>query len=191
MVAVPLQVCWLCEATKGTTDVETSYSNIADTAPWRQTIRTSDPWSSEAKPTLSDTLGFSVDQLGVDILHIFHLGVGRDLCGSAIKLLASKRGYWNGRTQEARLRFATKRLKWWASQNHYSLSMSKLSKANISWKSDCFPELKAKGFDTFVTLRWLVWEVQFKDPGNDVLATVAIVGFDHIFVVAQVKFLDN
>ena len=59
-------------------------------------------------PAFTKIIGFSIQMIGVDILHIFHLGVGRDLCGSAIKELAAKRGYWAGGTQEARLQMATR-----------------------------------------------------------------------------------
>ena len=128
-------------------------------------------------PTLAGLLGFNIQMLGVDLLHIFHLGCGRDLCGSAIRIMASKRGYWRGRTQEDRLKTATQRLKWYAKQHGYSLAMSKLSKQNLNWKADCFPELKCKGFDCFVVLRWLVWEVGSKDIGNDVLSTESRNGF--------------
>ena len=109
--------------------------------------------------------------LGVDLLQIFHLGVGRDLCGSAIRILASKRGYWRGRTQELRLQTATQKLKAYARQHGYSVALSKLSKQTITWKADCFPELRAKGYDTFVVLRWLVSEIGEKDIENDLLAT--------------------
>lgn len=110
--------------------------------------------------------------LGVDILHIWHLGVGRDLCGTAIKILATKRGYWRGRTQELRLQTATQRMKWYAKRHGHSLALSKLSKQSTNWKSDEYPELRAKGFDTFVVLRWLTWEISVKDIENDLLATV-------------------
>ena len=129
------------------------------------------PWDENVVPSLAGLLGIHILMLGVDLLHIWHLGVGRDLCASAIRIMASKRNYWRGRTQEARLKTATQRLKWYARQHGYSLAMSKLSKQNLNWKSDTFPELKAKGYDCFVVLRWLVWEIGNKDIGNDVLST--------------------
>lgn len=111
--------------------------------------------------------------LGVDLLHIFHLGVGRDLCASAIRLLLSNRNFWRGRNQEERLHLATRRLKWFAKQHGYSLALSKLSKQNLTIKTNTYPELKAKGFDCSVILKWLVWEVNNQDVQNDLLATVS------------------
>jgi len=158
-------------ATKGTSDESWSYSNVSDDAPWRSTMYSQLPWPNHVVPSLTSVLGFSLKMIGVDILHIWHLGVGRDLCASAIRILASKRGYWRGRNQEERLKTATQRLKWYAKQNRHSLPLSKLSKQSLSWKTDAFPELKAKGYDCFVVLRWLVWEAGNKDIGNDTLAT--------------------
>ena len=145
---------------------------MSATAPWTATVFSEDPWNPNLVPTLTGLIGFNIQMLGVDLLHIFHLGVGRDLCGSVIKILASKRGYWRGGTQEQRLKTATRRLKWYAKNHKQSLALSKLSKQSTNWKSDQYPELRAKGFDCFVVLRWLCWEVNCKNIENDLLATV-------------------
>ena len=158
-------------ATKGTHDESWSYSNVSEDSPWRSTLYSQLPWPQHVVPSLTGILGFSIKMIGVDILHIWHLGVGRDLCASAIKILTCKRGYWRGRNQEERLKVATQRLKWYAKQHGHTLTLSKLSKQSLSWKTDSFPELKSKGYDCFVVLRWLVWEVGNKDIGNDTLAT--------------------
>ena len=71
-----------------------------------------------------------------DILHTFHLGVGRDLVGSVIKILASSRTYWPGSKIEHRLSFATRRLQQWARLRKLSLTLSKLSKQSLGWASD-------------------------------------------------------
>ena len=168
----PLKVCFRCLATKGTADEQWSYSNVDPSAPWRSTLFVDDPWPNGIVPTLTGILGFSMLMIGVDLLHVLHLGCGRDLAGTAIRFLASKRGYWRGGTQEERLRVATQRLKWHAKQSRHSLTISKLCKKSINWKSDDYPEVKCKGFDTFLILRWLVWEIGNKDIGNDLLATV-------------------
>ena len=157
------------------------YSNVSDTAPWRGSLWSQDPWPQNVVPSLTGILGFSLRMLGVDLLHIFHLGVGRDLVASAIRILASKRGYWRGRNQEERLKFATQQLKAFAKRHNYSLTMSKLSKQSLNWKADAFPELKAKGYDCFVVLRWLVSEINNEDIGNDTLATDT--WFDYNYVM--------
>ena len=169
----PLQVCHICKATKGTHDVSWSYSNVADDAPWRNTLYEEPPWASGITPSFAGIVGFSTRQLSIDTLHVWHLGVGRDLCGSAIKILASKRNFWRGRTIDHRLNNATGRLKSFLKHHgHSALTMHKLTKASVNWKSDQYPELKSKGFDTYLVWKWLVHEIETQDCGNDLLATV-------------------
>ena len=157
------------------------YSNIALDAPWRATLYSELPWSKDLTPSLAGILGFDPVMISIHPLHACHLGVGRDLAASVIRILASKRGYWRGHNQEVRLQTATQRLKWFAKQHRYSVTISKLCKNSLNWKSDCYPELKAKGFDTFVVLRWLNWELKNKDCGNDVLATVFSLNIRNFF----------
>ena len=165
-----MQVCWKCLCTKGTENLEWCYNNVSSSAPWRSSIYVQLPWTHE--PTLSKTVGFSVKMIQIDVLHAFHLGWGRDLIASALRVLCTRRGFFLRATQELRLRSATLRLRSFVEQNHLTLTISKLTKANISWKADTYPEMRCKGFDTYVILRWLAYEVQCKDCGNNDLATV-------------------
>ena len=140
-----------------------------DDSPWMNTFFTQDPWS--VRPALADVDGFTMRMLSIDLLHAFHLGVGRDLCGSAIRIFASQRwGIWSGSNIEARLEFATSRLKAFASRNRLSLTLKKLSQSNLTWETLKYPELKCKGYDTYIVLKWLVEEVTLQDCGNDLLA---------------------
>lgn len=150
-----------------------------------------DPWPPNVTPSLSGILGFSMLMVGMDLLHIFHLGFARDLCASAIRIMVSKRAYFRGRNQDLRLQVATQRLKWFAKNQKYTLVISKLSKQNLNWKTDEYPELKAKGFDTFVVLRWLVWEIGQKDIGNDLLATVTRLGLMLYFWMVSTQNTEN
>ena len=150
-----------------------SYSNVDGAAPWRNTVYQCDPpWPRGCTPSLTGISGFHIRMISIDVLHAWHIGCGRDLAGSAIKVLASKRGFWRGRNQEIRLQSATQRLKLYCKQHGFSLTMSKLSKTSVTWKTDCYPEVRCKGYDTFLILRWLASEVQLQDCGDDRLATV-------------------
>lgn len=83
-----------CLATKGSSDLDMCYTNVAEGAPWSATIHASLPWDSENPPTtLSKLPGFDIRMLGLDILHIFHLGVGRGLLSSAIRVCGRLR-FW-------------------------------------------------------------------------------------------------
>ena len=152
VVFQPCQICWMCEATKGTDDLEMSYTNIASTAAWRDTIYTTAPWEDE--PALSKLPGFSIRMLAIDILHVFHLGCGRDIIGSAIRVLARLR-FWRGGNLDQQLAAASVSLKNYASRNRLSLRLRRLTKQNLNWKTAEFPEAHCKGADTFVLMKWL------------------------------------
>ena len=171
-LTLTLKVCWKCKATKGTNDVAWCYSNVDESAPWRSTMYTEPPWPAHITPSLAKTMGFCLTMIGIDLLHIWYLGVGRDLCASAIYLLARNRRYWQGSNVEKRLDFATQRLKWFASQNGLKLQINRLTKQNVNWKGKEYPELRVKGFDCSVILRWLNWEMRQQDLDNDLLSTV-------------------
>ena len=152
-----MQVCWKCAATKGTNDVNMSYTNIAPAAPWRDTIYDgSTPWDEQ--PSLSKLPGFDLRMLGLDILHIFHLGVGRDLLGSAIRVLARLR-FWRGNNLDQHLASASVSMSSFARQFRLPLRLKRLTKANLNWKSNEYPEIHCKGYDTFVILKWLESEM--------------------------------
>ena len=152
----PHQVCWKCGATKGTHDVEMAYTNCADDAPWRDTIYTTLPWDEE--PSLSKPPGFNLKMLGLDILHIFHLGTGRDLVASAIRVLARLR-VWRGNNLDQQLASASVSMRSYAKQHRLPLRLKRLSKVNLNWRSHGYPEAHCKGYDTFVRLKWLEFEM--------------------------------
>ena len=89
--------------------------------------------------------------LGVDLLHVFYLGIGRDMLGSALKILCSKAvAYFAGSTIDARLESASKRLRSWAKMKGYSLCLKKLDKAKLAWSSDQYLDLKFGCFLVFL-----------------------------------------
>lgn len=143
---------------------------MSSNAPWRATFYSEDPWDEQ--PELVRTIGFNIRVLQIDCLHAWHLGTGRDLCGGALKYLVKRPGFFNGRVQEARLAHATERFKEFCKLRGLRPSLRKLTKANLSWGGGGYPELKCKGFDTYLVLHWLVDEILSKDAGNDDLSTV-------------------
>lgn len=163
------EVCWQCDCTKGTGDVAWSYCNLDPGAPWRRTFMMHQPWLR--KPTLAYAVGFQLSMVAPDILHTLHIGWGRDVIGAALKVLCAKRGYFTGGNQDERLQEATRRLKEYARQHRLTLVISKLCKKSISWTSNQHPEVKCKGWDTYVILRWLAWEIANKPCSNTDLNT--------------------
>jgi len=130
-----------------------AYTNTASDAPWLQTEYQDIPWDVE--PSLARLPGFRIEMLGLDILHIFHLGVGRDLIASALKVICGTTVF-HGRNLDQKLQHASGWLKSWAKTNKLSLALRKLTKNNMNWKSKEYPEAHCKGFDCYVILKWLV-----------------------------------
>ncbi|CAL1172558.1 unnamed protein product [Cladocopium goreaui] len=158
------KVCWKCEATKGNTDMTNAYTDVAEHAPWKATLWTSLPWPISEVPELTKVTGFDVKMISADLLHTWHLGCGRDLAGSCIKVLVGLR-YFHGRSIERSLAQATVQLKRFAKLHKHSLVLRKLTKANLNWSD--YPELRCKGFDTFVVLAWLQHEFSARPPTAD------------------------
>ena len=158
------QVCWKCEATKGNGDITNAYTNVGDQAPWKATLWTSSPWPISEVPELTKVTGFDVKMISADLLHMWHLGCGRDLAGSCIKVLVCQR-YFAGRTIERSLAQATVQLKRYVKLQKQSLVLRKLSKANLSWND--YPELRCKGYDTYVVLSWLQHELSARPATAD------------------------
>ena len=75
------KICFRCEATKS---LEAPFTDVTEQATWRfQTACC--PWNTP--PALLQLHNFSLQNIGLDILHCWHLGVGRDLLSSTLVVL--------------------------------------------------------------------------------------------------------
>ena len=73
------EVCWSCRASKGSNgDMNMCYVNVGPHAGWRDTIGLDSPW--QHKPSFADLVGFNPLMISLDLLHIWHLGLGREPC---------------------------------------------------------------------------------------------------------------
>jgi hypothetical protein len=99
-----IKVCFLCDATNGAFQGSLLNSFTNPDGPWTfAPLMQSVPWNTE--PAFAKLLFFCLLlSIGIDLMHCWHLGVGRDVCGSAIKYLIQKRGYFPGRNIKQRLR---------------------------------------------------------------------------------------
>ncbi|CAE7249546.1 unnamed protein product, partial [Symbiodinium sp. CCMP2456] len=150
-------VCWMCHATKGAANLQDAYTNISPTAPWMSTIGATLPW--RLTPAYASLLGFNPGFIQPDLLHIWHLGTGRDLIGSALVYMVKSNLCFAGSIQDERLENATASLKSYAKRMRLPLKLKKLSKSKLNWRARCMPELRSSGYDTFVVGRWLADEV--------------------------------
>ena len=153
------QVCYRCSATKGNGDFSLVYTDISETAAWR-----SQPMPGpmfDIPPAVASLKGFSDRLVSLD-----HLGVLRDLVGTGFKLFALKRGeYYNGRRIPIRLNQLTRDLKEYCRAYNLQCSLAKVHEKTLLWRSDCCPELRCKGADALVCLKFMVHKLQQK-PHN-------------------------
>ena len=144
------KICWICTATK---DMEDPFTDISPTATWRSNLFQQDPWL--AKPALANLCHFSLKRVMPDLLHVWYLGIGRDLIGGVmVHLLASD--CFPGRFQKGRMLAATQALKQWAKQNDKPLPKRfRFKKENLNFKGGHYAEFRAKAAHTMVVLQWL------------------------------------
>lgn len=157
----------MCNATKGNDGcLDYAYTNTL--CKWKETLYQDPPY--DTPPVLTTVFGWDNRMLHPDLLHAWHLGVGRDLLGTAIVQLV-KNHFFPGRTIAIRLAAASRSLRNFAQTNRYNLSRRKLNKQCLNWKSGEWPELKTKGFDTAIIGMWLSELVENNDIGNNDLST--------------------
>ena len=148
-----LQICYLCEATKGSGDISMAFTDIQDSANWRSTYLQSFPWTTT--PAYASLEGFSLKMLFPDMLHVWNLGVARDLIGTAMKTILQDRIIFDGPNIDARLKQATESLRAYARANKYGLKMKRFTKKKLTWQAKKFPEFKGSGSDAHVVGVWL------------------------------------
>lgn len=156
--------CHMCRATKS---LQNPFADLHPQAGWRQTIDDPNdpPWDDP--PALCRLRGFKPNWLLPDVLHVWFLGVGRDVCGSVICLLIRNR-FWAGRLQKTRFRAATDAFKQFLRDNKLPPVPRKwkLDKKKINMKGGQATHLLAKAHHTSLVMRWLLHEVENKDCGN-------------------------
>ena len=69
-------------------------TDITADATWRAEAHRTPVW--DEKPSVAELRSFSADVVSLDILHIYHLGCGRDVAASVLCILL-KKGLVQGR----------------------------------------------------------------------------------------------
>lgn len=131
-----------------------AFTNIAENAPHRATYCTRPPWNHP--PPYSQLVGFSIDKVMPDLLHVLNLGIGRDLCGSILKTVLKERHIFTESTIEGRMESATQSLRSFAHLHRLPLRMRRLTKKKLNWGPEKYAELRTgSGYDNSVVARWL------------------------------------
>lgn len=147
-----LKVCWLCDASKGD-DMRMCLTHVEPSAAWWETMYRTPPW--EITPSYAQLRGFHQGMMMPDMLHVWSLGVARDLIGSSLKVMLQVQDVFDGGTIKARLKQASESLRSFARRRKYHLRIRKLTKSKLTWKTRKYPELCCSGYDSFVVGSWL------------------------------------
>ena len=142
----------------------TVYTDVSEAAGWRRTMHQDGncelPWKDE--PAHAKLHYFTLSMLRIDYMHTFHLGVARDLVGSALKIIASGKNWFSGGNINARLKQITAAVKTFGRQKEHYISIKKLTKNSLGW-AEC-PEFKGSAADTAVFLGWLATILMERPP---------------------------
>lgn len=84
--------CFLCNCTKS---LAMPATDLSENAEWRRSVPTC-PWPASSPPAIVELGNFSMATVGLDVLHIWNLGTGRDLTSSALLILL-RTGAFEGR----------------------------------------------------------------------------------------------
>ena len=129
-----IQVCWLCEATKGGEgDMHMAFTDRHPQAAWRATYLRTLPWVE--RPWFADLVGFQLDMVMGDLLHVFNLGTAKNVAACVLKIILQDTKIFTRGTIDERMADATASLKHYARQNKYQLRLKKLTKSKIKWQS--------------------------------------------------------
>ena len=128
-------------------------TDVSSGAGWRQTIHQSEPWTIQ--PSYSSLVGFHISQIVPDLLHVWNLGVARDMLASSLQIIMKERTIFNAPNVRERLALASTSLKMFAKTRKLPLRMRKLTRAKLGWKAKKYPMLGSSGYDAYVVGLWL------------------------------------
>ena len=130
------------------------FTNPSRNAPFWATYLASPPWLHA--PPYSQLIGFNIEMLAPDLLHVVNMGIARDMVGSILKSILVQQHVFTDGTIDQRLHSATVSLKQFARLHAHPLRLKKLTKKKLGWKAYTYAELRTgSGYDIAVTARWL------------------------------------
>ena len=132
-----------------------AFCDGANDAAFWGTIYQSLPW--QWSPAYSNLVAFHVSMIFPDLLHVWNLGVARDLVGSAVRVFMDH-GVWGPGAEAVMLAAATTSLKTFCRLHQLPLKLQKLTKSKLKMSKSRYPELCSSGYDSYVVLLWLLDE---------------------------------
>ena len=188
-------ICHLCNAAAGTLDPGldcSPFEDFSDQPQWQRGMFRKRPWS--AQPILAsiphDQQGAQERMIVPDPFHVVKIGLGRDLVGSIIVLLARK-GFFDyvgsSKNLPDRLERAHSSFLMYCMATNERPALRGFTKQFFHLKNQLSsPYTNSKGSDTMSLCRWLRWLVLLNLlPGN-----AAVEGYDGILRV-MLQCLDS
>lgn len=126
-------ICPYCHAGK----TNMLFTNVREDAAWANTLFSTAPW--DVFPNLMGIKFFRLEMVIFDLMHVWHLGVGRDIAGTCIKELTKAKTFVGSKIDD-RLQSAYESLRSWARENNKALAIKRFTKENVYWYSDACPE---------------------------------------------------
>ena len=148
--------------------LRTGNSPGADEASFWGTLYQGHPY--KWTPAYSLLEGFDMSMVFPDLLHVWHLGVARDLIGGAMRTYMDF-AVWGAGNEQTMLEAPTSSLKDFCRSNQLPLKLSKLTKRKLTLSRTKYPELRSSGYDAYVVLLWLMHEAQRCPTLPDLLKT--------------------
>ena len=143
---------------------DTSFADASDAPLWENSLYVQRPWSTTPALAMVPHIRHAPEKVfHLDLFHLFKVGLGRDLVGSTIVVLA-RLGFWDSPGDSRRIDLRLQRVHgqfrlWCSSQKRApGLRSFKLPFFNIKNKSS-FAWTSSKGSDTMLLLKFLLWYV--------------------------------
>ena len=142
------------------------FEDTSSNPKWVQTLFTSVPWDEEGKlEQIPYDPAMPAHKYKRDLLHVFKIGLARDICGSCIMLLTRRLKRFDGPTDSTelgqRLKRAHGRFSLWAAASQKSPHLRGFTKDSLHLtRVDGYAYTNTKGSDSMLLLAWLRMELQ-------------------------------
>lgn len=164
-----VQTCHRCLATNLG---DNNFRDMNHDAEWRSTEASApDPWDPDAPPVWKDLPSFGAKMLKIDVMHCWHLGIGRLFCGGAIRIMCMH-GLFGEKPLASQLVRAWADFDAWCAEAKHSPALTSFVCLNTkSRRKDV--ELHCKASDTTILMGWLTHKLQGEAGKNELFCTLA------------------
>lgn len=153
--------CWLCLAGSEQSDGPVPFEDFSETARWISTQKANNPYPWDAFPPFMQYLPFPLSDapsfFKIDVLHVYHLGIGRDFAASSLVYILTN--HYDGSSVAENIEAMNADLKLFLQATKKQIHFRKLSKQLLGFQSSSvYPSGHwSKGMDTPVMIYFVEW----------------------------------